>query len=682
MWKLTDGTVLREGVDYTQEQGVFTFIKNQNLYAYCEITNAEYPSLKGFIKGNPNIVENGYLTTKVNITYDGVAMRVGSGNLTFRTKVDASDVVIKYKEQSIVPTLVSNDGVYKTYQYNHSTDYYYRDDEMIFLSGNLGKYLEVSDQNVYFLQNRSSTLEEIEASNTMFGCSENRFEGISTYLKKVVLKNYGQKYGCGSGGADITLNEGLEYIDLSGTYAREVYPPKSTKYLDISMSSNAYSQLSSIYIKGTNIETLKMSGIYSWLYNINIEDNPNLKNLDLTLAESVDNYGDFIIRNNSSLETVRLANITYGASVFSIDNNRSLKEVYISTSSWYDSSARYYIGDNEVLSKVDFTEARGFKEGLESESSSIKVSNNPNLTQVLFPKSGFSVEILNLNNNKLSTLDLSGLNTLNALSINRNFFTSVPIVKENHPYLSYLDVGYNQMDIQSLPDFDTEIQGDIYTAAQPRFKPKKLVYNATESIDLSSQLISKGFTGREQNTTYLWRTACGTLLSEGRDYIINSGVTQFLKYPGDKVYCEMSTPSYPELTSYDGETKLDIKSVDSVYRTVDITITEELTACSDVGVIKLLGGRLTGCAKKGRKYFTIGEPTTALYKTIKNGTIVYYKGELYTKEKDEVFTLGNPCGITLDSIEGVPLVEGKVVYDEATDHFYVGKSGYWKQIDL
>lgn len=47
IWKLADGTILEEGIDYTIENGVTKF-NNQNIgKVYCELTNEEYPELSG-----------------------------------------------------------------------------------------------------------------------------------------------------------------------------------------------------------------------------------------------------------------------------------------------------------------------------------------------------------------------------------------------------------------------------------------------------------------------------------------------------------------------------------------------------------------------------------------------------------------------------------------------------------
>lgn len=64
-WKTTDGTVLVSGEDYTEEDGVFTFLKAQENPVYCEMTTEAFPKFTGV---------NAFKTTEIMVAKgDGLA---------------------------------------------------------------------------------------------------------------------------------------------------------------------------------------------------------------------------------------------------------------------------------------------------------------------------------------------------------------------------------------------------------------------------------------------------------------------------------------------------------------------------------------------------------------------------------------------------------------------------------
>lgn len=60
-WKTTDGTELVSGEDYTEENGVFTFLKSQPVPVYCEMTTEAFPKFTGVnaFKTTELLVEKG-----------------------------------------------------------------------------------------------------------------------------------------------------------------------------------------------------------------------------------------------------------------------------------------------------------------------------------------------------------------------------------------------------------------------------------------------------------------------------------------------------------------------------------------------------------------------------------------------------------------------------------------------
>lgn len=70
-WKTKTNIVLEKGVDYTENKGVFTFLKTPTAKVYCEMTNAAFPDLA-------------LKTTEVEIT--GLTTSVTSVSLNYTTK--------------------------------------------------------------------------------------------------------------------------------------------------------------------------------------------------------------------------------------------------------------------------------------------------------------------------------------------------------------------------------------------------------------------------------------------------------------------------------------------------------------------------------------------------------------------------------------------------------------------
>lgn len=60
-WKTEDGTTLVAGTDYTEENGVFTFLNKENMTVYCEMTTNAFPKFTGanVFKTTTTLIEGG-----------------------------------------------------------------------------------------------------------------------------------------------------------------------------------------------------------------------------------------------------------------------------------------------------------------------------------------------------------------------------------------------------------------------------------------------------------------------------------------------------------------------------------------------------------------------------------------------------------------------------------------------
>ena len=101
-WKTTDGTVLTAGEDYTEADGVFTFLKAQPTPVYCEMTTDAFPKFTGV---------NAFKTTEITVSeaqqpaitltspVDG-----NTRNLVFATSVAGTKLQIDWGDGVLVET--------------------------------------------------------------------------------------------------------------------------------------------------------------------------------------------------------------------------------------------------------------------------------------------------------------------------------------------------------------------------------------------------------------------------------------------------------------------------------------------------------------------------------------------------------------------------------------------------
>lgn len=119
-------------------------------------------------------------------------------------------------------------------------------------------------------------------------------------------------------------------------------------------------------------------------------------------------------------------------------------------------------------------------------------------------------------------MDISNNTLLERISYTGNYITSIDI--SNNPNLSSINLAdndYGPGDILPKPE---NIDLAFYTfSPQKRFVFPQTTYNATDTIDLSSQLTAKGIAGPngpDVTTVFTWVDSNGNPLNEGTDYIV------------------------------------------------------------------------------------------------------------------------------------------------------------------
>ncbi len=142
------------------------------------------------------------------------------------------------------------------------------------------------------------------------------------------------------------------------------------------------------------------------------------------------------------------------------------------------------------------------------------------------------------NSNQLTELDISNCPLLKILYCDYNQLTSLDI--SNCIQLERLFCSSNHLTFASLP---LGLTLSLYSYSYQ----KNIEINSTitigNEIDLSDQYERYG-----NITNYIWKNEGGTILSAGIDYEMYGGITTFLYVPTEKVYCEMTNSTFPDLT--------------------------------------------------------------------------------------------------------------------------------------
>ncbi|PZX17834.1 putative secreted protein (Por secretion system target) [Breznakibacter xylanolyticus] len=142
-------------------------------------------------------------------------------------------------------------------------------------------------------------------------------------------------------------------------------------------------------------------------------------------------------------------------------------------------------------------------------------------------------------NNQLTVLDVTQCTALTDLSCEYNQLTALDVTKCTA--LTTLNCYSNQLNFASLPT--KQSTWTVYNYAPQANLTIPATINTGSLVDLSSQFTIDGTT-----TTYTWKTASGYTLAVGTDYTISGGITTFVKVPAQKVYCEMTNGTYPNLS--------------------------------------------------------------------------------------------------------------------------------------
>ena len=223
--------------------------------------------------------------------------------------------------------------------------------------------------------------------------------------------------------------------------------PNSNSLITLSVKNNALSELD--LSKYTNLKNLYTRS--STIQKLDLRYNRNLETMDISSQE----LNDLILRNVKSITSEKLKSIIEGApnlQILTLENNDNLTDISISDSKLQ----KIYIENQKNLKTVTLSNnPKLYRVSLDKAKSINKlVLNNNGITTDGITGLNVLTELqyLNLSNNSLVSLDLSNLTNLVTLEVsnqknknNEKVFTSIKLPTNTNNKLQVLDVSNNNL---------------------------------------------------------------------------------------------------------------------------------------------------------------------------------------------------------------------------------------------
>ena len=296
-------------------------------------------------------------------------------------------------------------------------------------------------------------------------------------------------YGTVSGEGKVKIyGDNIVFFECSsrvdGAQVLSLDVTKATALKDLTANTN---KLTSIDLT-KNIELTKLTINNNQLTNIDISKCTQLTTLDISnnLLTAID------ITKNQALQTLR-------------------------------------IGQNKLTGELDLSTNPTIKlvYALGMELNSVKIGNNT-----------ASKPLFSLNNNKLTSIDASGIQDAGNATLNLvgNQLTEIKLPSAK---MKTLNISKNNFTLATLPDATTTAKGFTYAPQNDYVIAES--YKVGDVLDLSSQ------TSATLNTQFAVYKSDKTALTEGTDYTVADGKITFLTAQ-DAVYVTMTSTAYPKFT--------------------------------------------------------------------------------------------------------------------------------------
>lgn len=283
-WK-TATTTLTAGTDYTEQDGVFTFLKDIEEPVFCEMTTAAFPKLTG---------ANAFKTTEVNITAEpGLYLTInvpadqGERNLTFASSVANDRILIDWGDgkrvkvegiaqeddwgtTTTVTGTPTGDGMVKVYAQNITVfGCDSRVDGAQVTAIDVTKATALKELNIY--TNAITTLDLSQNTELVkLNCYNNKLEALdlkaNTKLTRLDAKNNLFTV------IDLSANTELDYLALNDNPVEAINLTGNTK-------------LRSLYLLNCKLSDIDLSKNTALTY-VNVNNN-KLTALDVTASEAL-----------------------------------------------------------------------------------------------------------------------------------------------------------------------------------------------------------------------------------------------------------------------------------------------------------------------------------------------------------------------------------------------------------
>lgn len=250
-WKKESGNVIEEGVDYSLENGITTFLKVQDEKVYAELTNEAYPDLTL----TTTLVETSEKPEMVLATMTSTA-EVGSEVRMILAAKTPKSLYVDFGDGKMVECNLGSGNTTLTSQLGASKN--------ITIYGYDESYCDIT-----VLSMSNVALEKVDIS---------KLKDLTT----LTLAN------AGISEIDLSNNTLLGYLTLSDCNLEQIDLSKLTNLTNLTLTNNKLSaidlsnnvKLATLLLSNNRLETMALPELPA-LYNLNVSDN-KLKTLDVT----------------------------------------------------------------------------------------------------------------------------------------------------------------------------------------------------------------------------------------------------------------------------------------------------------------------------------------------------------------------------------------------------------------
>lgn len=308
----------------------------------------------------------------------------------------------------------------------------------------------------------------------------------------------------------IPAYDGWNQVDVSGTVSGEgkvkIYGDNIV-YFECSSRVDGAQILSLDVTKATTLRDLTANT--NKLTSIDLTKNTELEKLTI---------------NNNQLTSIDISKCT---KLTTLDITNNLLTAIDITKNQALQTLR--IGQNKLAGELDLSTNPTIKSvyALGMELNSVKIGNNT-----------ASKPLFSLNNNKLTSIDASGIQDAGNATLNLvgNQLTEIKLPSAK---MKTLNISKNNFTLATLPDATTTAKGFTYAPQNDYVIAES--YKVGDVLDLSSQ------TSATLNTQFAVYKSDKTALTEGTDYTVADGKITFLTAQ-EAVYVTMSSALYSKFT--------------------------------------------------------------------------------------------------------------------------------------